>query len=513
MNTQAIILEKEFLIKTRKMLGIADGQPLKAVVYTRVSTEMQPQSALDSQEAVARDFAKLNNIKIVNVYSDRGISGTTDKRPQFQQMIKDVKAKGSDVSAIIVYKLDRFFRNEQLHHVYEYELGKCDVFVWSATEETYKSDMGTRMYKAFTLINNENESVKIRQNVRRGQHHTAKQGKTNGGIAPLGYDINADGKYIINKDEAKIVKKIFEMRNNGISYENMAKELNRFNYTTKIGRNFTKHSFHEILANPKYKGLFVYNRSASVDEAGKRPNRHKYKSDNEMIILKGEIEPIVSEKLWEAVQPKKREKICKNKGKYLLSGMVICPECGGVYQIDTKKGVKYLRHSKGKKDKCVNSVPMSDVEEAVAKRIVNRIFSKANTDYFVEHFRDISKRESKKIQSSISKLNSKISALNIKCDKLVDQLSETTDTTLKDRIKNKLTKLHNEIDEYTKRANTLKKDIPQLPLKKDISNAKKKLKSLILNPDKMVDSKKLLHKTIKCIYIKGDDKKIEINFK
>ncbi len=101
---------------------------------TRVSTEMQPQSALDSQEAVACEFAKCNNIDIIKVFSDKGISGTTDNRPNFQEMIKYVENQNNDIQLIIVYKLDRLFRHEQLFDVYEYRLNKCGVFVLSATE-------------------------------------------------------------------------------------------------------------------------------------------------------------------------------------------------------------------------------------------------------------------------------------------------------------------------------------------------------------------------------------------
>ena len=199
MNKVTITLDDSFIQHVKNINSI-DTQPLKAVIYTRVSTEMQPKSALDSQEAVACEFAECNNIDVIKVFSDKGISGTTDNRPNFQEMIKYVENQDNDIQLIIVYKLDRLFRHEQLFNVYEYRLNKCGVFVLSATEETYKNDIGSRVLKAVTLINNEFEAKKIRENVKRGQTYTAKQGKTNGGIAPLGYDINADGKYVVNPE-------------------------------------------------------------------------------------------------------------------------------------------------------------------------------------------------------------------------------------------------------------------------------------------------------------------------
>lgn len=511
MTSQAIKLDNEYLNMIKTMHSLVDGQPIKAVGYTRVSTGLQPKSALESQEAVIREFAKLNGIEVEEVYSDRGISGTTDQRPEFQQMIKHVKDKDSDIQMIIVYKLDRFFRNELLHHVYDYELGKCGVFVLSATEQTYKDDMGTRVLKAVNLINNENEATKIRQNVKRGQTHTAKQGKTNGGIAPLGYDINEDGKYIINEAEAEIIRKIFKMRADGMTYEQMAKELNRLHYKTKIGRAFTKNSFYEIITNPKYKGVFIYNRSAPVTEYGKRPNRHKHKSSEETIVLEGQIDAIVSEALWDSVQPRKNSKITTNKGKYLLSGLITCPVCGASYQVDTKKGVKYLRHNKGKTIECINSRLMDVVESEVVKKAVNKIFSKVNTTYFINNFNDISKSESSLVDKHITKLNIKISALRKKKDNLLDSLSDTSDKAVRDDINSKLERINKEISAHTKKIQDLKKSIPQNPTKEEVLKAKSKLKSYILNPDNLVDANKLLREVIDCVHIV--DGGIEINFK
>lgn len=511
MKSQAIYLDENYIDFLRETNKVTDDKPIRAVIYARVSTEMQPQSALGSQEETAREFANLNGIEVVEVFSDKGISGTTDKRPNFQQMIKYVEEKDNGIHMIIVYKLDRFFRNEQLHHVYEYNLGKHGVFVLSATEEIYRMDMGTRMFKAFTLINNENESVKIRQNVKRGQRHAAKQGKTNGGIAPLGYDINSEGRYVINKDEAKIVKKIFEMRHQGMTYTEMAEKMNEKHYKTKVGRKFTKNSFYEILRNPKYKGIFTYNTSSSVSEYGKRPNRHKYKDKSEIIELDGKIEAIVSEKLWDSVQPKKNVNSKKGRGKYLLSGMVKCPVCNNTYQIDTKKDVQYLRHNKGKTDKCRHYIRMDEVEKQVLQKTANKVFSKANLLHFTENFDEISKEQSEKTHKKIQTLKCKISSLKTKYNNLVDSLSEATDKRAKDSITNKMKNISAEMDTYTNDINNLKKAIPQKPTQEQLREAKKRLVCYLENPKNMIEAKKLLHALIDVVYI--SDKGVKVKFK
>lgn len=484
---------------------MTDDQPIRAVVYTRVSTEMQPQSALDSQEAIAREFAKQNGIDVSEVFSDRGISGTTDKRPEFQKMIKYAQKEDNHIQVIVVYKLDRF------HHVYEYELSKHGVFVLSATEETYRLDMGTRMFKAFTLINNENEAIKIRQNVQRGQSYTAKQGKTNGGIAPLGYDINADGKYIINEDEADIIRKIFKMRQEGLTYEQMAQKLNKQHYKTKVGRKFTKNSFYEILTNPKYKGKFTYNRSVAASEYGKRPNRHKHKDRSEIIELDGQIQAIVSEDVWNSVQPKKTTGVKRNKGKYLLSGLVKCPVCKNNYQMDTKHGEKYFRHGKQKKDECTTFIQMDKVEKIVINKLVNKIYSKSNIDYFLSNFNRIVQLQSEKNNDEIKTLIRRITALKTKCDNYVESLSKITDAETINAIEIKIKDNRKQIEDLSAELKNLKKEIPRKPSREEVIKSKTKLKKMMLNPKNQTEARKLLQDKVECVYIKGD--KAEVVFK
>lgn len=363
----------------------------------------------------------------------------------------------------------------------------------------------------FTLINNENESVKIRQNVKRGQRHAAKQGKTNGGIAPLGYNINSDGRYVINEDEAKIVKQIFKMRHQGMTYTEMAKKLNKKHCKTKVGRQFTKNSFYEILRNPKYKGVFTYNASAPVSEYGKRPNRHKYKDKSEIIELDGQIEAIVSEELWDSVQPKKNVNSKKGRGKYLLSGMVKCHICNNTYQIDTKKDVQYLRHNKGKTDKCRQSIRMDEVEKLVIQKTANKVFSKTNLLNFTENFDEISKEQSESTHKEIKRLKCKVLSLKAKHDNLIDMLSETTDKMAKDSITEKMKNINDEITTYTNEIHKLKKAIPKKPTKEEIKEAKKRLVSYLKNPKNMAESKKLLHGLIDVIYI--SDEGVNVKFK
>lgn len=71
---------------------------------------MQNESSIDAQIYGVKEYCEKHGYCLVNTYIDFGISGTTDQRPQFQQMIEDGKKRQFD--AVIVHKGDRFARSE-----------------------------------------------------------------------------------------------------------------------------------------------------------------------------------------------------------------------------------------------------------------------------------------------------------------------------------------------------------------------------------------------------------------
>ena len=60
-----------------------------AVIYARYSSDSQTEQSIEGQLRVCQDYAKNNDILIVDTYIDRAMTGTNDMRPDFQRMIKD----------------------------------------------------------------------------------------------------------------------------------------------------------------------------------------------------------------------------------------------------------------------------------------------------------------------------------------------------------------------------------------------------------------------------------------
>ena len=88
--------------------------------YVRVSTDKQEELSPDSQEKLLRDYAARNNIVILKIFFELGVSGRkAKKRPQFQEMIAAAKSPDHPVDLILVWKFSRFARNQEESIVYK----------------------------------------------------------------------------------------------------------------------------------------------------------------------------------------------------------------------------------------------------------------------------------------------------------------------------------------------------------------------------------------------------------
>lgn len=104
----------------------------KAVIYARYSCDKQSEQSIEGQLRVCEEYAKRNNILILNTYIDQAMSGTNDNRPDFRKMIKD--SANHTFELVLVYKLDRFSRNKYETAIHKKTLRDNGVKVISAME-------------------------------------------------------------------------------------------------------------------------------------------------------------------------------------------------------------------------------------------------------------------------------------------------------------------------------------------------------------------------------------------
>lgn len=314
-------------------------------LYARFSSDNQRSESIDAQLRAMKAYCQQKNFVIVNTYVDEAKSATTDRRPAFQQMISD--STNGNFNILLVHKLDRFARNRYDSAVYKRELKKNGVTVYSVLENLDDSPESIMMESVLEGMS-EYYSQNLAREVMKGMRETALQCKHTGGKPPLGYDVDTDTrKLVVNPIEAEAVKLIYSMYSEGYGYSPILATLHKGGYRTKNGNEFQKNSLYSILTNPKYKGLYVFNRSSSKAADGTR-NTHLQKGVEDTICIDGGCPQIVDTVTFNRVQ----ERIKNNthtggrgnaKTNYLLSGYVHCKECG-------KAMVGNTRHSGRNKD-------------------------------------------------------------------------------------------------------------------------------------------------------------------
>ena len=152
-----------------------------AVIYARYSSDSQSEQSIDGQLRVCNEYAKNNDIIIVNTYIDRAMTGTNDNRPDFQRMLKDSKRKEWDY--VLVYKFDRFSRNKLETGIHKKTLKDNGVKLISATEyipDSPEAIILERMLEGYA----EYYSAELSQKVKRGLKESRIKGNFTGGHVP-----------------------------------------------------------------------------------------------------------------------------------------------------------------------------------------------------------------------------------------------------------------------------------------------------------------------------------------
>ncbi|MCK4348473.1 MAG: recombinase family protein [Thermoplasmatales archaeon] len=229
-----------------------DAKTVRAAIYTRVSTEDQAKEgfSLDAQLDKLRSYCKARDWEIGGEYIDDGYSGRYIKRPAYKQMMEAL----DKWDILLVIKMDRIHRNSKNFMLMMEELKKQKKEFVSMTESLDTSTAMGRFVMDIIQRIAQLESEQIGERVYVGMEQKAK---TNSGMLgfniPYGYNY-IDGKLIVNPDESKNVKNIFEMYQKGLSMKKISEDLNLRNIQTKLNKTWGAQTISLILKNPLYCG-------------------------------------------------------------------------------------------------------------------------------------------------------------------------------------------------------------------------------------------------------------------
>ena len=354
----------------------AAKKPLRCAIYTRKSTEdglEQEFNSLDAQrEGCAAYIASQKGegwTALQDRYDDGGFSGGNVDRPALQRLINDIKAGKIDV--VVVYKLDRFSRSISDFHKLMEVFTQYNVAFVSITQQFNTTTSMGRMVLNMLLTFAQFERELISERTRDKIAAARRKGKWSGGMPVLGFDVNEQGKLVINAAEAVQVRGIFELYLQHQSLVAVLKDLAKRGWHSKQwttraggirgGSPFDKCTLHRLLTNVVYLGKVRYHEE----------------------VHPGEHAAIVDEQIWQRVQAvlgrngRTGGGVVKNKYGALLKGLLRCGPCkcsmGHAYSAQGTKRYRYyvcLRAQKRGWDKCpTKSVPAGEIEKFVIEQI------------------------------------------------------------------------------------------------------------------------------------------------
>jgi len=389
-----------------------------AVIYARYSSTNQTEQSIEGQVHVCQDFAKRNNIIIVDSYIDRAISGTTDERDSFQRMLKDSNNKKWNY--VLVYKLDRFARNKYEAAIHRKHLKDNGIKLLSAMENIPETPEGVLLESLLEGMN-QYFSEELAQKVSRGLHESRMKGHVIGDVS-FGY-IKENKMLKINEEEAIILKRIFEDYASGKTILQISRDFEKENIT-KGGHKFIPQTIRKMLRRKLYTGEYSVN--------GK---------------VYDKIYPtIISKELFEKVQ--KRIDLTRygcRKGNheiFRIKDKICCGHCNRkMYPFSTKsRNGNYLRYYKcisTRKNNCLTRITEKNFIEGIVDKFLKLQFNiPKNLETITNLIFEESKKR-KKDNNSLTSIKSDLQRINISISNILSAIekgifTETTKSRLEE---------------------------------------------------------------------------------
>ncbi|TKH49343.1 recombinase family protein [Bacillus cereus] len=312
---------------------------MKYAVYVRVSTDKDEQvSSIQNQIEICRYWIEKNGFEWDenSIYKDEAVSGTAWLERRAMQLILG-KARKKELDTVVFKSIHRLGRDlRDALEIKEILLGHGVRLV--TIEEGYdsyyegKNDLKFEMYAMFASQLPKTLSVSISAalaaKVRRGEY--------TGGTVPYGYRI-VDKKYVINQEEAEIVREMYELYDNGLGYLRISNALNDVGKYKRSGKLWTYSAVKLIITNPMYKGDYVMGRSTEVKVDGRKKRIQEPRE--KWVVFENHHPAIIERPLWDKINNPKINKKIKRRVAVTneLRGIARCIHCGSPFVLHTYK--------------------------------------------------------------------------------------------------------------------------------------------------------------------------------
>ena len=346
-----------------------------AGIYVRLSKDDERAGeslSIENQKLILTKYVTEQGWNIVDTYVDDGYSGTNFNRPGVTRLLDD--AKTGKINLIIVKDLSRFGRNYiQVGQYIDYIFPTYNIRFIALNDnvDTFNADSTAMDMMPIMNVFNEWHAANTSKKIKAVIESNAKSGKYRSTFAAYGYTKGNDENRlpVIDEPAAAVVRRIFEMRSQGISPRHIADRLNDEKVTipsdyryAKLGKPNSRKTSHlwsadtvkQILRNPIYLGNIYQLRTTTVSYK----NHKILKKDKEdWAITENTHEPIISQELWDKVKEIEssvsRGKCSKRHETTPLSGLMFCADCGEKMRLCTNNTTngskklprKHIRHN------------------------------------------------------------------------------------------------------------------------------------------------------------------------
>lgn len=288
-----------------------------------------------------KELAGKKNLKIGEVYKEVVSGESISSRPEAIRLLKDVQTgiwKG-----ILVVEVERLARGDTIDQgTVAKSFQISDTKIITLTKTYNPNNEFDEEYFEFGLFMSRREYNTIKRRLNRGRVVACQEGKFVGSTAPFGYDkkrINGDrGFFLVENDEARIVKLIFELYiQDGMSIFKVKQKLDLMGEKTRKNKKFNTSSIRELLRNEVYLGKIKWNSRKTIKKYidGKvvltRPRNDNFD------LYDGMHKGLITEETWKKTQEKLKINTIKVEQwnsdlKNPLASIVICGKCGAKMQ-------------------------------------------------------------------------------------------------------------------------------------------------------------------------------------
>ncbi|WP_176371488.1 recombinase family protein [Litchfieldia alkalitelluris] len=279
-------------------------KPLRTAAYCRVSTDKEEQLTSYKTQVAYYTYLILKDprYEFAGIFADEGISGKSLKNRTDFKKLMDECSRGN-VDLILCKSISRFSRNtlETLKTIRWLKSLSKPVYIFFEKENIHtKNSDSELMMTIFGSIAQE-ESINIGNSISWGKRSQAERGIIKVGTANYGYEIGNNHQWIIHKEEATIVRRIYADLRAGKNYSQIHASLTKDRIPSPKGKGmWSLSTVKQILTNVVYRGDYLYQKYFTVDTLEEKSATNQ--GELPQYYIEGHHEAIIDPKEWDDVQ-------------------------------------------------------------------------------------------------------------------------------------------------------------------------------------------------------------------